>query len=233
MTICVGLRREPLDAQVVVQEDRGDLDAVKQVLHVAVGLRQLLDLRLQLGVDRLHFFVEGLQFLLGTVQFFVGALQFLVVRLQLLIRGAEFLLGGLHFFDGGLKALARAAEFLFQFGRRDRRVRRRRRRSAAAPMGLLHGRLLEHHQEHTPQGSRLGKRPDREVDGREAAVGLDLHAAGGNGGLSCRGVVDGNAKFLAQPLAGHRKDIVVDLSRRRLQVLSGASVDIEDVALGS
>ena len=120
------LGSEPLDAEVVVQEDRGDLGAVQQVLHVAVGLRQFLDLRLQLGVDRLHFFVERLQFLLGTGHFFVGALQFLVVRLQLLIGGAEFLLGGLHFFDGGLKALARAAEFFLHFGCRRARAGGRR-----------------------------------------------------------------------------------------------------------
>ena len=53
-----GLRSEPTDAQVVVQEDRGNLAAVQEVLHVAVRLLQFLDLHLQLGVDRLHFFVE-------------------------------------------------------------------------------------------------------------------------------------------------------------------------------
>ena len=58
LTIRGGLRSESIDAQVVVEEDRGNLAAVQKVLHVAVRLLQFLDLHLQLGVDRLHFFVE-------------------------------------------------------------------------------------------------------------------------------------------------------------------------------
>ena len=46
-----------------------------------------------------------------------------------------------------------------------------------------------------------------------------------------RGVVDGDAKLFAEPLAGHRKDVDVDLPRRRFQVLSGPPVDVDDVAL--
>ena len=69
--------------------------------------------------------------------------------------------------------------------------------------------------------------------GRTAAVGLDPHAAGGDGGLLLRGVVDGDAQLFAEPLAGHRKDVDVDLPRRRFQVLSGSPVDVDDVALGS
>ena len=91
--------------------------------------------------------------------------------------------------------------------------------------------FLEHDQEHAPQVGRLGQRPDREVDGRKAAVGLDPHAAVGDGGLLFRGVVDGDAQLFAEPLAGHRKDVDVDLPRRRFQVLSGPPVDVDDVAL--
>ena len=58
LTIRVACGVNRLTRQVVVQEDRGNLAAVQEVLHVAVGLRQFLDLHLQLGVDRLHFFVE-------------------------------------------------------------------------------------------------------------------------------------------------------------------------------
>ena len=64
--------REPLDAELPVQEDRGDVGAVEQVGHVVVGRLQLLDLFLELVVDRGQLLVERLQLLLGGLQLLVG-----------------------------------------------------------------------------------------------------------------------------------------------------------------
>jgi len=38
-----GRRREHLDPEIVVQEDRGDLRAFQQVLEIGVGVAELLD----------------------------------------------------------------------------------------------------------------------------------------------------------------------------------------------
>ena len=61
-----------------VKEDGGDFRTGEEVLHVAVGLVQLLHLPLQLGVDRDQFLVQGLQLFLGGLQLLVGGLQLFV-----------------------------------------------------------------------------------------------------------------------------------------------------------
>ncbi len=67
-----GAGREALYPQLVVQEQRGDLGALEQVLQVAVGPRQFVHPTVQLAVDRLQLLIDRLQLLLGGLQLLVG-----------------------------------------------------------------------------------------------------------------------------------------------------------------
>ena len=147
---------------------------------------------------------------------------------QLLVGRPQFLAGGLHLLDRALEALrVRRSSSSNSLGGRAASAERRGGRRF--PRRL---RLLEHHQQQVPQGVALGKRPDDEIDGRPTAVGPDLDALARKGGPPRRGVVQGDAQRLPQPLAGHRKDVHVDFSRGRLQVLPRPRADVEDVSLG-
>ncbi len=64
-------RREFADAQIAVEEDRADIDALQQVVHVAGQLCQLRDLALMFRVDGVQLFVDRVQFLVGTLEFLV------------------------------------------------------------------------------------------------------------------------------------------------------------------
>ena len=84
-------RREERDAQLAVEEHGGDRRRGHQVLQVAVGVAQLVDLALellvdggQLLVDRLQLLAAGLELLGGRAQLLVHRLQLFVARLQLL-----------------------------------------------------------------------------------------------------------------------------------------------------
>ena len=81
-----GARRGQLHAQQPIEEDRADLGGVDQVLEVVVRERQLLDLDLQLLVDRRELLVDRLQLLLARLELLGGGPQLLVDRLQLLVR---------------------------------------------------------------------------------------------------------------------------------------------------
>src|SRR5690606_41613761 len=70
------------DPQLVIEVERADVGPIEQVLHVAIELRELLDLTLVLGVD-------GIELLVDRMELFVGALE-------LLVRGDELLVGGLQ-----------------------------------------------------------------------------------------------------------------------------------------
>ena len=48
-----GFGGEPFDVEVLVQENGGDGRAVEQILHVVVGLGEVVQFTLQLGVDGL------------------------------------------------------------------------------------------------------------------------------------------------------------------------------------
>ena len=62
-----GLLGVAFDLEFVIRKDRGDRNAVQQVLHVIGGPRQLLHLGLQFGVDRAEFLVQRLQLLPGSL----------------------------------------------------------------------------------------------------------------------------------------------------------------------
>ena len=78
--------------EVLVEEQRGDVRAVEQVLHVALRQREIVELGLQLGIDRLQLLVHRLRFFLGGRQLLVGGLQLLVGGLQLFVGRLQFLL---------------------------------------------------------------------------------------------------------------------------------------------
>ena len=86
-------RGEAQDAQLVVDEDRGDAGAGQQVVHVVVGAGQIGHLGVQFGVDGGQFLVDRLQLFLGGFQFLVGGLQFFVDRLHFLVRRLELFVG--------------------------------------------------------------------------------------------------------------------------------------------
>ena len=103
------LRREFANAQLAVKEDRADLRAGQQIVHVVGQLGQLRDLALVLGVD-------GVQLLVHALEFLVGALQLLVRRLQFFVRGLQFLVARFELFDRRLEALLRRSQFSFERG---------------------------------------------------------------------------------------------------------------------
>ena len=93
----VEFRRIEPHAVGLVEEQRGDIRALEQVLHVAVGAGQLPVVLCQLGVDRLQLLVDGLELLPAGLEFLVGALQLLVHAQQFFVGAAEFLLRRLEF----------------------------------------------------------------------------------------------------------------------------------------
>ena len=135
------LAREPADAQLIVEEEHADVDAVQQVVEVVGELGELRDLALVLGVDRVELLVD-------RVQLLVGALQLLVRGDELLVRGLELLVRRLELLDGRLQVLPGEAQLRLQRVhvlpglRRSRLVHRRRSAvvrglaSAAAPASV-------------------------------------------------------------------------------------------------
>ncbi len=65
-------RRESADAELIVEEDRVDVSAREQVVHVVGEFGQLLDLVLVLRVDRVQFFVHRMELFVGRLQLLVG-----------------------------------------------------------------------------------------------------------------------------------------------------------------
>ncbi len=92
-------RRVALDAHAPVDEDRGDVVRVDQVLQVVVDAAGLVHLLRQLGIDRGQLLVSRLQFLAAGLQLLAGRAQLLVQRLQFLVRGHQLLSRGLGMFD--------------------------------------------------------------------------------------------------------------------------------------
>ena len=85
--------REAPDHEVAIEEDRGHVGRIDQILEVRIQLFHLLDLaavflieRAQLLVDRLDLFLAGLELLARGMLLFVDRLQFLVRRLEPLHR---------------------------------------------------------------------------------------------------------------------------------------------------
>ena len=103
------LRRELPDPQLAVEEDRADVGAGQEVVHVVGELGQLGDLALVLGVDRVELLVDALQLL-------VRALELFVRRLQLLVRGLELLVARFELLDRSLEAFFGGAQLGLERG---------------------------------------------------------------------------------------------------------------------
>jgi hypothetical protein len=91
-------RSEAIDAQLRIKEQDSNVCRGHQILDVAVGARDALELGFQFAVDGLQLLVDGLQLLLASLQLFgsgtiflIDRLQFFVGRPQLLVRPFIFL----------------------------------------------------------------------------------------------------------------------------------------------
>ncbi len=103
------LGRELPDSELRIEEDRADLGAGQEVVHVVRQERQLRDLPLVLGVDRVELLVDALELL-------VRALQLFVRGLELLVRSLELFVGALQLLDRGLQVLLRVTELRLERG---------------------------------------------------------------------------------------------------------------------
>ena len=106
----LGGRREEADLEIAVQEQRGHVRAVEDILQVVRGGTLSLERLLQLAVERRQLFVERLQFLLGRQKLLIGGLvflvdgqRFLVDRALLLARGFQAACALLQFGAGRLQ----------------------------------------------------------------------------------------------------------------------------------
>ena len=102
--------RKPLDAQIRIEEDRGDIGAHQQVGEVVVHGSELVHLLLELLVQRGQLFVHRLQLLLRGGQLLVGRLQFLVHGEDFFVGGLQLLVAGLELLDQVLLLFLRRAE---------------------------------------------------------------------------------------------------------------------------
>ena len=84
-------RREAHDAQRRGRRTDADVRRADEVLQVVVRAGRLLDLALELVVDRRQLLVDRLQLLLARLELFGRRAQLLVDRLQFLVRGLQLL----------------------------------------------------------------------------------------------------------------------------------------------
>src|SRR5207249_8136293 len=99
-------RPEARDAQVVLEDDSGRLNAAEQVDQIVVDLAQFQIPVLRFFVDRSELFVGRLNLFFGCFQLFVNTLQFFVGRLHLFVRRLQLLVRRLLLLDYGLQVLS-------------------------------------------------------------------------------------------------------------------------------
>ena len=232
----------------MIEEHRGGIDAVEQVLDVVLRAAQLLDLGVQLAIHHERFFVQRLQLFPGRFQFFIGGLELFVGRLQLLVGRFEFLAGGLQFCDGGLQAFPAVGKRLLQFPDAHRFGRRWTFLAEAfAPAlfggGLVRGRaglgdVLETHQQLRLAGLGAGgcmltrQPPHAEAHLGETAIGIHRDFP-----VECRRpfvrrTEDSHVQGRFESLARHLDHIVAGRAWGRAQVSAGVAMHEEDVAPG-
>ena len=222
-----GRRREPHDAQLVVDENGADAGAGQQVVHVVVDLREAEYFGLEFGVDRAELLVDRLQFLLGGLEFLVGRLQLLVDRLHLLVGRLEFLGGALKLFVGAAQVFLLGLQFALQ---RDEAGL-----GAAAGAGGLFGhrrRLPEDdHEERRLAAFVRADRANGEIGFDRLSVAGDTHARDMNGGGAFGCLAQRGGQRGAQSFAGHFEDVAhAGFAGGRFEVEAGASVEVENVA---
>ncbi len=220
-------RREPLDRQVAVEEEGRDVRGVEEVPDVVVGVAELLDLPLELLVDRDQLLVEALELLLRGRQLLVRRLELLVRGLHLLVRGLHVLARGLHLLDRALQPLARLPEL---------RLAPVRPGPGGLPAGFRRGggdraaSLLEDHDHQVAELGRLADRPDEHVDRDRAAVRLEREGLGRHRRVLAEGPVDRVLEPGPEPVPGHREDVERGPAGRRLEEPADPARDVDDVA---
>ena len=131
---------------------------------------------------------------------------------------------------GGPRLGADLLEFLLQF---------RQPRAAGVSLGRParrfggHGRgHVGEHDHHQPlQRPGFLESLDGHIHALLAAVGPDLESVERHAFLLPERFLEGAGQFVAQPFAGHGKDVPVGLAGGRFQVFAGPAADVEDVAL--
>ena len=181
-------------------------------------------------VNRLHLLVHRLHLLLGGGQLLVGALQLFVGRLHLFIGGFELLMGGLHLFPNTQNLIPSLAQLLLKRCLQTSSVVCNRR------FILCYGtrnafNILKNNQHKTPQGIRLFKQLNHQIDRRCSSVRSDVHSIFRNNSFLMEYAPEHEIQFITKPIASHGKNIPVGLSSRRLKVLARMTADRDDISL--
>ena len=214
-------RRVARDAQVPVQEQGGDGGRVHQVLQVAVGVREFVDLGLELPVDGDEFLVDGLQFLAAATQCFHGGPQGLVAGLQFVVAGGEFAHRDRVPPHRLAQLRAQLRDLAVEFGG----ARMLGRRPQRDGVGLRRGRAEQYQvQQRRAAAQRHHAQQERGGVGQGHA-GLDR--PGTVGGPEQRG-----AQFDPQRRLHQSQQVVVGLAGGVLQVAPGAGRQVQDVVGG-
>jgi hypothetical protein len=103
---------EPVDAKTGIEKQRADVGRRHEVLQIAVGAGDRLELELELAVDRLKLFVDRLQLFLAGFELLGGRAILLVDRLQLFVGGAQFLVGRIGFLSHRAQTCLRELQLL-------------------------------------------------------------------------------------------------------------------------
>ena len=116
-----GAGREALDAHGAVEEHGRDLAGREEVLQIVAVLGTVLQVLLQVVVDRGQLLVDRLQLLLAGLQLLRGGAQLLVERLQLLVGSAQRLVGRTQglvgtvgFVDGRVQLRVKTAQLVLR-----------------------------------------------------------------------------------------------------------------------
>ena len=131
---------------------------------------------------------------------------------------------------GGPRLAADLQEFLLQF-RQPRAVGVRLRRPARRLGGHGRGHVGEHDHHQPLQRPGFIESLDGHIHALLAAVGPDLESVERHAALLPERLLEGAGQFVAQPFAGHGKEVPVGLAGGRFQVFAGPAADVEDVAL--
>src|SRR5438105_5579665 len=207
-----------------VQENSGNLGAFEDVLQIAVGVVELLELALQFVVERLQFFFGSLQFLIRGLQLFIHGEELFVGRLELFI-------GSFQFLDGGLQILFGGAQFIFE---------------------LLHdgilgfnclffdnevwfadsrNQLLKEHNEKPGFFAQFRERSHHKINGPQLRANLHHDVVADSFPLCRNSAMNGGAQFQTQAAPRHIDDLVAGHARSRFEKPAGAARKVNDLSL--
>lgn len=78
------------DIEFAVDKKDADHGRRQEVSKVVVHHRELIELLLVFGINRIEFFIDGLQFFIGALQFLIGCQKLFIGRLQFFVYGLKF-----------------------------------------------------------------------------------------------------------------------------------------------